>query len=619
MSKPSGTKSAPKSDIILPSTTARNASAEATDFGKVLQNVSIDYPNQGKWEQNSRRSNEKRLSQDYSGNILAFRSLEHISTVDGKSTPQQITVSKSQQQSALGESKSTGGLRSGKQSASSVADLRKTTPSTYDLVQKMVGKDSQKKEQEKKRLEEEARAQQEEDKRNQEETKKLRLSENKKPKNSVEKQEEGRVRYSLAEDISMLNYIKSKPNTDNYTSKNFWSTAINHHDFLGKKRSVDSLRDRYRLFLRYLDADDLQRIEDWKQVNGDRGYLQFKTAACKDQKGKILHVKKLDLIELETENSINIPKKYKSAKQPKKKTQMEKELEMEEENEDRARLQSSTTVGHTRQPLVQGSRRAPIEDDIEALEEEEEDFGSRRRQALRDYRPKAHEFERGNFAGSNHIHDILEGYEQRPTERRPATSRHDLLLDESRESLNELEIEEQEDFPMITSITQTRNRKRKEFAGKYDLQNQQRPLPKKIRETPSVDHPHSIAQEDNEDRVKLRADWLRELAQRYNVGSEEMLDLFYFCSMNSKILTDYLEGAEYLKWNDDEDSLLQSGLEEAVRVLCRYKTKENVRLRLEFLERCEHLEKEQSRRGPLSGKPRQISADSKKVKLTSFL
>ena len=142
-------------------------------------------------------------------------------------------------------------------------------------------------------------------------------------------------------------------------------------------------------------------------------------------------------------------------------------------------------------------------------------------------------------------------------------------------------------------IDQFQNKKRKGFSGKYEVQDQKHLDLKKLKETVSNEgkcKKNIRLFEKQEVRTKIAQ--LNDFAQQYQVLPDEILDLFYFCSMNISFLSQYLQGNRLLKWNEDEDSLLKSGSGPATRVLCRYKTEKNVYARLEFLKKCDLLDKQ---------------------------
>ena len=85
-------------------------------------------------------------------------------------------------------------------------------------------------------------------------------------------------------------------------------------------------------------------------------------------------------------------------------------------------------------------------------------------------------------------------------------------------------------------------------------------------------------------------EWFKLQAKKNRMSTDEMYQLFYNCSMDSKILAKYLEGEHDLAWNEDEDTLIRGTQgEEAKRVLIKFKGENNVRQREEFLERVDRL------------------------------
>lgn len=102
-------------------------------------------------------------------------------------------------------------------------------------------------------------------------------------------------KYSIEEDLEILDYVRSRPN-GNYTSKAFWTQAVEEDNLLGRARSVESVRERYRSHLRHLTEDEVRKLL-WHYQHGDKGYAHYETRPLKDERGKIHHVKKFEGID----------------------------------------------------------------------------------------------------------------------------------------------------------------------------------------------------------------------------------------------------------------------------------------------------------------------------------
>ena len=90
-------------------------------------------------------------------------------------------------------------------------------------------------------------------------------------------------------------------------------------------------------------------------------------------------------------------------------------------------------------------------------------------------------------------------------------------------------------------------------------------------------------------KVVEKADWVKRISQKYNKTPKELLEIFYYCSMNVKILEKYFAGEDYLLWIKEEDDILLEGRDRVIRMLQKYKKPENVLMRQEFLKNYQHL------------------------------
>lgn len=77
--------------------------------------------------------------------------------------------------------------------------------------------------------------------------------------------------YSLVEDLKIVYQIAMDDNMDGQ-GPGFWNKLINRGVFF---RTRESLRDRYRKFLRYLQREDFDKIITYLKTSGIRGFLIF--------------------------------------------------------------------------------------------------------------------------------------------------------------------------------------------------------------------------------------------------------------------------------------------------------------------------------------------------------
>ena len=106
------------------------------------------------------------------------------------------------------------------------------------------------------------------------------------------------MRYTIAEDLQILNYTSIHP-LSSAGSRKYWQQAIKDPAFPCKYRTVESLRDRYRYQLRFVEEEDKKRMEEWVKVHGDKGYSIFNTVPKKGPGGKKVFHRKLVILELE--------------------------------------------------------------------------------------------------------------------------------------------------------------------------------------------------------------------------------------------------------------------------------------------------------------------------------
>ena len=106
------------------------------------------------------------------------------------------------------------------------------------------------------------------------------------------------ARYTIAEDLQLLNYTKIHP-LPSIGSRKYWQQAIKDPSFPCKYRPVESLRDRYRYQLRFVEEADKKRMKEWVEKYGNKGYSLFNTVPLKGARGKKGIRRKLVLFGLE--------------------------------------------------------------------------------------------------------------------------------------------------------------------------------------------------------------------------------------------------------------------------------------------------------------------------------
>ena len=89
-----------------------------------------------------------------------------------------------------------------------------------------------------------------------------------------------------------------------------------------------------------------------------------------------------------------------------------------------------------------------------------------------------------------------------------------------------------------------------------------------------------------------KANWLKNASQTHSKSPKEILNVFYSCSMNVKMLEKYFEGDQNLLWTKEEDEVLQEGRDRVIRILRKYKSPENVTIRQTFLKQFGELERQ---------------------------
>ena len=125
-------------------------------------------------------------------------------------------------------------------------------------------------------------------------------------------------KYSIEEDLEILDYVQSKPDS-HFISKNFWKQAVDEDDLLNGKRSSESLRERYRHHLRYLSDEEQHRMVRWHNRHEEAGYGNYSTKPVRDDDGKIHYQKRLEGIDSGADSNLFSSvsnRKKKSASKP---------------------------------------------------------------------------------------------------------------------------------------------------------------------------------------------------------------------------------------------------------------------------------------------------------------
>ena len=130
---------------------------------------------------------------------------------------------------------------------------------------------------------------------------------------------ESGTRYTIAEDLQILNYVSIHP-LSSAGSRKYWKQAVNDPSFPCRYRTVESLRDRYRYQLRFVDEEDKKKLEEWVEKHGNQGYSIFNTVPSGPGEKKGFH-RKLVLMGLENQiapkTSTHNVKEKKSSARPK--------------------------------------------------------------------------------------------------------------------------------------------------------------------------------------------------------------------------------------------------------------------------------------------------------------
>lgn len=100
-----------------------------------------------------------------------------------------------------------------------------------------------------------------------------RLNEKKEYEEEDERNDRQSRSYKLSEDLKIIVIMSEKKNVINGYSSNYWKQVVN----LGLiHRPHESLRDRYKRFIKYLTRDNLLTIIRWiEKRHSIDGYLNF--------------------------------------------------------------------------------------------------------------------------------------------------------------------------------------------------------------------------------------------------------------------------------------------------------------------------------------------------------
>lgn len=415
-----------------------------------------------------------------------------------------------------------------------------------------------------------------------------RVEETKHEPDSAQSDPKFHGKYSVLEDLKLIDYVKSKP-YDNPTSRTFWQKAYDRDKILNQKRTPDSLRERYRMQLRLLTEEDIAKMRKWVEEHKERGYITLKNVPVLGPSGNYVHVKKFDKVVVENDNIIPG-------------TTLHKSPGWRDDQPLKLRWPSKTPEDGNKKkveiPKNQNGRQ--------------NDQGFNQRVESRDQR----RFQKGaanlHLLDSDSSDDIVEESRDRDSFAKNFKKR-------SPESLKVPETSRYVDQRKETTTLP----KRKEYNSMHEIS--EAAMPRKTHYESSKPREENRKMHEEYHVEGSLEDWIEKQAERYYMSTNDMIELFYNCSMNPTTLMRYLQGETDLAWNEDEDILLRGPQKETIkRVLMRYKGVENVKEREEFLDKVEtftavlHQKGPRQERSPLYQNPRQDKPPSKK-KVIDFL
>ena len=112
-----------------------------------------------------------------------------------------------------------------------------------------------------------------------------------------------RTAYSVSEDVSILNYVSK--NVGQFNSKTYWKQAVKGEELSWLDRSSESIRSRYRFYLKYIGQEEKRIMEEWVEKHGNEGYCVFAELPSQRVKGKITPVPAKKLAILRREDTLD--------------------------------------------------------------------------------------------------------------------------------------------------------------------------------------------------------------------------------------------------------------------------------------------------------------------------
>ena len=366
--------------------------------------------------------------------------------------------------------------------------------------------------------------------------------------------------YSLEEDLKLLEYVKEHPSLlVKPTSRKFWEDAIRKDNILEGTRSSDSLRERYRWFLAGLDEADNAEIERWVSIHGHEGFLLFKKRELDGNQDLNTHQHRLDTIVLKYHPS--------TQKAPVIKPKKEKKEKVIKEKRPPGRPRKQGPEGEYENSEKKNREERPTE---EKRKPERDSSAKKSQQKKKAIVHEDVEDEKGNEDFRKKIEKYLEEVKQK--QKMKESKQAEMMIEKEG---GEEEIKEPKPEKKVRKEENEGDKKEKEFASegkqyhKVNVQMNQRDMQK----------------------VAEKADWIKNLSAIYGKSPREFLQIYYNCSMNAKLLDDYLKGDDRVIWTKEEDEVLMQGRDRAVRVLGKHKSLENIQLRIEFLKNYQNLER----------------------------
>ena len=332
-------------------------------------------------------------------------------------------------------------------------------------------------------------------------------------------------RYTVAEDLQILKYTSIHP-LSSAGSRKYWQQVVMDPSFPCKYRTVESLRDRYRYQLRFVEEEDKKRMEEWVKMHGDKGYSIFNTLPQKGPGGKKAFHRKLVFLGLENQSGCS-PSKAKEKSSPQLEKSSKKNCSSKSKIQENPKLAYSISVVHA--STSAGANQQQLE--------EEEVF-----LAPAFLKQPELEVHKSNGSLQTYLSEVDECYE-----------------------------------------TVSNSKKRKEYSHMYDTDAFIMPY-KAIKSNSQSDFLH-IGHEQKRIENKEYEDVIQE-----NSRKSKIMDLFYSCSMNVERVKEYLTSSRAVSWSEEEDRLLMSSERELhIRTLSILKGAANVQERVQFLEKFNEL------------------------------